>query len=785
MTIRHAAAAVFRWAVIVVTGLSGAALAAGGAWLITLHGSPYYLIAGAALIVTAALLGRRSAAGPWLYAVTFLATVAWSLFEVGLDGWALMPRLVYLGVLGLCIATPAVRGAERPPFAGRPLFVGALGLAAAAVAVGLWSGVRAIPSPEGREWSGRETAAASPAAADWVQYGGTFHGTRYSQAAQITPANAASLERAWTYRPGARNPGGKRLGSLEVTPTMADGLLYGCTAFDSVFALDPVTGKQVWRFNAGVSDLDGGHPVCRGVTFFRAPPGVTDCPTRLLLGTLSNQLIALDAKTGRLCRGFGEGGRVDLREGLGPFPRRWTHPTSPPTIVNGVAVIGAYVVDNQSTDAPSGVIRGYDAVTGQFRWAFDPGRPDDHGLPPPGKTYVRATPNSWTVASGDEQLGLVYLPMGNGSPDLYGGERTPETDRFSTAVVALDARTGQVRWVFQAVHHDLWDYDLAAQPALVDLPTTHGTVPALILPTKTGQVFVLDRRDGRPLTRVEERPAPQTDVPGERTSPTQPYSVGMPQFQGEPFSERDMWGVTPFDQLYCRIVFRQSRYDGMYTPPRLGKSIRYPGEIGGLDWGSVSVDEGRDILIVNSNHMADLDELITRGEAQREGLVPKLTADVHSAPGGPMTGTPYGIHWGGFLTALGVPCQRPPYGFLAAVDLRTHQLIWRRPLGDARNSGPVGIHLGLPIPLGSPNIGGSAVTRGGVVFIAATQDEMFRAVDELTGRVLWQDHLPAAGHATPMTYVGPNGAQYVVIAAGGGNLRDKPGDYLIAYRLRR
>jgi quinoprotein glucose dehydrogenase len=559
--------------------------------------------------------------------------------------------------------------------------------------------------------------------------------------------------------------------------------VYGCTAFDSVFALDPVTGKQLWRRDAGISDQDGGHPVCRGLAFFRAPPGVTDCPTRLLLGTLSNQLIAIDAKTGRLCRGFGQDGRVDLREGLGVFPRRWAHPTSPPTIVDGVAVIGAYVVDNQSTAVPSGVVRGYDAVTGQLKWAFDPGRPDDHGPPPPGQTYVRGTPNAWSVAAGDDELGLVYLPMGNGSPDLFGGERTPQTDRFSTALVAIEARTGKVRWVFQAVHHDLWDYDLAAQPALVDLPTPAGSVPALILATKTGQIFMLDRRNGRPLAAVQERAAPQTDVPGERTSRTQPFSIGMPDFAGPALTERDMWGITPLDQLACRIRFRQARYRGIYTPPRLGKTIRYPGELGGIDWGGVSIDEGRGVLIVNENHMADVDELITRAQAEREGLVPRPNTASHTAPGGPMAGTPYAVHWGPFLSGLGIPCQRPPYGYLTAVDLRTRQVIWRHTLGDARNSGPFGVGLGFPLPLGSPNIGGSLATAGGVVFIAATQDEMFRAIDEMTGKVLWQDHLPAAGHATPMAYVARDGHEYVVIAAGGAALKDKLGDDIVAYRL--
>jgi glucose dehydrogenase len=374
--------------------------------------------------------------------------------------------------------------------------------------------------------------------------------------------------------------------------------------------------------------------------------------------------------------------------------------------------------------------------------------------------------------------------MGNGSPDFFGGQRSAATERFSSALVALDAATGKVKWTFQAVHHDLWDYDLAAQPVLVDFPTGATTTPALILATKTGQIFVLDRRTGAPLTAVEERPVPASDVKGERASPTQPFSVGMPSVAGPDLKEADMWGITPFDQIACRITFRQARYAGMYTPPRLGKTIRYPGELGGVDWGSVSVDKGRGLLIVNSNHMADLDELITREQAEREGLVPRLTPKTHSAPGGPMAGTPYAVHWGPMLSKQGVPCQRPPYGYLTAIDLKTRQIVWRHPLGDARNSGPFGKSLGLPIPLGAPNIGGSVATGGGVVFIAATQDEMFRAIDVRSGKVLWQTKLPASGHATPMTYLGRDGRQYVVIAAGGRSLKDKGGDHFVAFRLR-
>jgi membrane-bound PQQ-dependent dehydrogenase (glucose/quinate/shikimate family) len=770
----------------VLLALVGLGMAIPGAKLLSLGGSAYYLVAGVVILAAAVLLFLRQRSGVYLYGLVLLATLAWGLFEVGLDGWGLMPRLVFLCVFGLWLALPLVwRDTEKPgPKAARALKVAAV-VACLALAGSVAFAV-ATHSPRSYARAFAEPAATTAPGAEsgeWTHYGAVLGGGRYSALGQITPANAGDLEQAWVFRAGAKIPGGKREGGLQVTPLMVDGVLYACTAYNSVIALDPVTGKELWRHDPLIEDDAGGHAVCRGMAFFRAPQGTAECPTRLLMATIANRLIALDAKTGQVCESFADKGAASLMEGRGDFPKKWSHPTSPPTIVSGVAVVGAFVADNQSADAPPGVVRGYDAVTGKLKWAFDTERWQDPTPRPAGENYTPSTPNSWTVASGDEALGLVYLAMGNGSPDFFGGQRSAATERFSSAVVALDAATGKVKWTFQAVHHDLWDYDLAAQPVLVDFPTAQGAVPALIQATKTGQIFVLDRRTGAPLTMVEERPVPVSDVKGERASPTQPFSVGMPNVAGPDLKEADMWGITPFDQIACRILFRQARYDGMYTPPRLGKTIRYPGELGGVDWGSVAVDQKRGLLIVNSNHMADLDELITRAQAEKEGLVPKLTPKTHSAPGGPMAGTPYAVHWGPMLSKQGVPCQRPPYGYLTAIDLKTRQVVWSHPLGDARNSGPFGKSLGLPIPLGAPNIGGSVATGGGVIFIAATQDEMFRAIDARNGKVLWQTKLPAAGHATPMTYLGRDGRQYVVIAAGGRSLKDKGGDHFVAFRL--
>jgi quinoprotein glucose dehydrogenase len=765
---------------------SGALLAFGGAYLVVLGGSPYYAIAGILTGLSAVLILQRKAEGFWLFGLVCFASIAWSIWEVGFDGWALMPRLVFLLVAFLVLSL-TLAGTELRPMSEK----WRKGVKVAALALGLTTGLTtwmAIASPRVSQLV--PVASSYPGAQpidlparEWSAYGGTSHGTRFAPISQINPSNVGQLTEAWTYRPGRTMPGGTRQGGLQMTPLFVGGRVYGCTAFGSIFALNPISGEEIWRFDPAIEHETGGHPVCRGMAYYTAPEGTEDCPERLIHGNFDNKLVAINAQTGEYCSTFGTDGRVDLLSQMGDFPIHWTHPTSPPTLVNDTVVIGGYVVDNQATDVPPGVVRGYSALTGELMWAFDPAKPDDLSLPAEGENFTPSTPNSWAIGSGDPELNLVFVPMGNGSPDFVGGHRTETTKRFSSAVVALDATTGAVRWDFQAIHHDLWDYDLSAQPTLADFPMPNGPVPAVFVPTKTGQVFVLDRRTGEPLAKVEERAVPQSMVPGEQSAATQPFSVGMPDFAGPDLTEQDMWGLTPFDQLYCRIKYRQATYDGKYTPPRLGPTIRYPGELGGIDWGGVSIDESRGIMIVNSNHMADYDELITRAEAEKRGIVARTDASVHSAPGGAMEGTPFAVVWGPFLSGLEVPCQRPPYGFLTAVDLETREVIWRSPIGSARNSGPFGIGLGLPFDLGAPNIGGSMTTAGGLVFIAATQDEMFRAFDVQSGEKLWEQKLPVAGHASPMSYVGPDGRQYVVIAAGGGSLRNASGDYLMAFRL--
>ncbi|MFP5435854.1 MAG: PQQ-binding-like beta-propeller repeat protein, partial [Alphaproteobacteria bacterium] len=474
----------------------------------------------------------------------------------------------------------------------------------------------------------------------------------------------------------------------------------------------------------------------------------------------------------------------DLKTGLGQVDKGYYFVTSPPALVRGRLVLGGWVTDGQKIREPSGVIRAFDAVTGDFAWAFDIGRPDDHGLPAPGATFTPGTPNSWAPMSSDETLGLVYVPTGNATPDYFGGHRTANDDRYASSVIALDGMTGAVRWSFQTTHHDLWDYDVPAQPTLIDLP---GGVRGLLQPTKRGEIFFLDRATGKPILPVEERPVPQGVVPGERLSKTQPYSVGIPSFTGPRPTEKGMWGLTPIDQAICRIRFREARFDGDMTPlSTQHPTITWPGYLGGIDWGGVSVDPRRALMIVNNNQVGNYNRLIPRAEANRRGIKPMNTVHMGDV-GGPAAqqGVPYAAQIAPFLSPLAIPCQQPPYGRINAVDLKTGKMVWSRLLGTSRDSGPLALPTFVPIPMGVPNIGGSVATASGLTFIGATQEHAFRSYDTATGRLLWKARLPAGGNASPSSYwSNASGRQFVVIAAGGhGAMLSGSSDQLIAYAL--
>jgi quinoprotein glucose dehydrogenase len=620
-------------------------------------------------------------------------------------------------------------------------------------------------------------------AGEWPDVGGSAAGTRYTPLTQITPANVSRLRLTWQYKLDAPVETVKHpYVAFEVTPLKVSDTVYFCTPANSVVALDAETGQPRWKFLPQLRKW-GGFRACRGVAYYRAAAqGASECQERIITATMDAHIFAVDARTGKACMNFGDNGVVNLLSGMGSVAPGVYGITSAPTIVRGVVVVGGFVMDNGQVDNPSGVIRAYDATTGRFAWAWDMGRPGIHTEPAPGESYTRNTPNAWAPFSADDSLGLVFIPTGNSNPDYYGAQRSAAAEKYSSSLVALDATNGEVRWSFQTTHHDLWDYDVPSQPVLVDMPGENGVIPEVIQATKRGEIFVLDRRDGHPVTPVEEKAVPQGGAPGDRTTPTQPFSVGMPSLSGPDLTERDMWGVTPIDQLWCRIKFREARYEGPMTPPTPDQPWIYsPGWMGGNDWGSVSVDENRHVLVAVSMRMANYDRFVGADER-----VAGADGGMHSIVT-PQVGSPFfGIVTDYFHSPLGVPCQRPPYGMISAIDLQTHKLLWNRPLGTARHNGPLEVkaRVPFPIPMGTVTMGGNLVTRTGLVFVAATLDQYLRALDESTGRELWRTDLSAAAFATPLSYLSPRGRQLVVVAIGGNNkFGPNDGLFVQAYAL--
>ncbi len=775
------------WSLGGLLAIVGIVLGIGGAWLLGLGGSAYYLPAGLAHLVTGVLISRGRVLGVWIYCAVFVATLAWALAEVGLDFWLLLPRIglplvlaLYMFTpwmrtqLGLRAAIPAHTGSGAGGRAARAVVIAAAGLAAL-VAAGLLlrgGGEDARPPAPGT---------ADRPATDWADYAGNKAGTRFSPAAQITRENVSGLRVAWTYRSGdlpENYPDSRAPQMFQATPLQIGDTLYLCTPRDIVVALDADTGTERWRYDPGVDETGVQTLACRGVSYHRSNVAqAADCARRILVSTVDGRMIALDAQTGRPCQGFGDDGEISLRSGLGQVRGGFHTVTSPAIVVGDVAVVGSFVLDNMTVDAPSGVVRAFDVISGRQLWSWDAGREDPGTQLEPDETYVPGSPNAWSLFSADEDLGLVYIPTGNPSPDYFGGLRSPAMERYVSSVVALDVATGDLRWSFQTVHHDLWDYDVGSQPVLVDMPVDGERVPALIQATKQGEIFVLDRRNGRPLGPIEERPVPRGDVPGEHYAATQPVSLALPSLAPPALREADMWGATPLDQLWCRIEFRRLRYLGLFTPPSLGNSLIFPGNNGIMNWGSVGVDAARGILVVPSSYMPMTLQLVPRARAP---ATDQIVLDGRAAVS-PMKGTPYAVRTERpFASLLGLPCTAPPWGKLTAMDLETRQVLWQRPLGTTADHAP----LRIPVP-GVFNQGGPLVTRGGVVFIGAAMDNYLRAFDLDSGTELWKGRLPAGGQATPMSYVSPRtGRQYVVIAAGGHQFMSTTiGDYVVAYSL--
>ncbi|WP_404480369.1 membrane-bound PQQ-dependent dehydrogenase, glucose/quinate/shikimate family [Novosphingobium sp. BL-52-GroH] len=776
----------------VVIGAIGLVLAIGGIWLAILGGSAYYVLAGVAMLGSGALLFRRNILGGWLYIAVFVLTVIWAFAEVGANNWALVPRVI--APLVLLVATLLV----MPTLSRHPLRW-KLGLGASGAAVALTAVTALIfaqmaqtgPAfdlpPLGQEMTDPALAKAGD---DWPAYGGSESARRFSPLGQITPENVGTLKRAWLIHTGDM-PSSPKIAKTyggENTPLKVGSMLYVCTPKNIVLALDAATGKQRWRFDPKVPDDAIPYTAaCRGVSYYAVPGASADqpCGQRLIFGTLDARLFAIDARSGARCASFGANGEVDTKIGMGNTPAGYVSINSPPTIVRGVVVTGHQVLDGQDRWAPSGVIRAFDAITGKLRWAWDMMHPDWNGYPPTGQTWARGTPNMWTIASGDEQLGLVYLPMGNAAADYYSSLRRPQEKQFATSLVALDVTTGKPRWRFQAVRNDVWDYDFGAQASLVD----YRGAPALVLPSKQGDIYVLDRRTGKPLTPIGELRAPGGGVEPEQRAKTQRVSLWH-TLRKPMLTEHDMWGMSPIDQMVCRIQFRKASYKGFFTPPESDRrSIEYPGYNGGTDWGGVAIDPRRGVIVANYNDMPNYVRLVPRAEANKKGWAPRDQArgEIGGAEGAgdPQAHTPYAIdvNAGWRLPFTGMLCKQPPYGGIRAIDMASGRTIWDRPLGSARTNGPFGIPSMLPFEIGTPNNGGSVVTAGGVIFVAATTDNLIRAIDLKTGKTLWSDVLPAGGQATPMTY-SVNGKQYLVIAPGGHHFMETPiGDEVIAYAL--
>ena len=598
----------------------------------------------------------------------------------------------------------------------------------------------------------------------WGFYGGDQGGQRYSAARQITPGNVVHLGVAWRYSTGdmTSHADAMKRASFENTPILAEGRLYICSPFNEVSALDPGTGKQLWRFDPklNASIRYPNDYVCRGVAYSGG---------RIYLNTADRRLIALDAATGKPCDGFGKHGTVVIGEGPaldGPHFGR-IHTTSAPVVSHGLVIVGSAIDDNQKVDELRGTVHAYDAVTGAHKWSFDP-------LDPKRPGFRGGAANVWAPMSVDEARGLVILPVSSTSPDFFGGLR-PGAGAYANSIVALHIADGTVAWSFQTTHHDVWDYDLPAQPTLGTVVYNGKPAPAVLQPTKQGLLFTINRDTGMPVIPVVERKVPQGAAPGDHLSPTQPFPIAPKPLAASHIAPEDAFGLTFWDRGRCRDAIAAARHDGMFTPPSTQGSIIYPFTGGGTNWGGLAFDEGRDVVYVNTSNAMHLVTLIKQKDYSetKERFFDKEVS--------PQAGAPFGMKREVMLSPIGMPCNPPPWGQLHAIDMRSGKVLWSVPLGTTEDMAPFSEYL--LGKTGTPNLGGPVATAGGLVFIGATMDNYLRAFDARTGAELWKGRLPAGGQATPMTYIW-HGKQYVVIAAGGhSKLGTKRGDQVLAFAL--
>ena len=628
--------------------------------------------------------------------------------------------------------------------------------------------------------------AQTPDASDWGYYGGDMFGQRFSSLNEINRKNVQNLKIAWTYHTGETGSGFARAGkmSFEVTPILAFGLLYLQTPTNILIALDPETGAQRWRFDPHI-DRSRPYPevAARGVSIWEDSDGrhTGACTRRIFSGTLDARLLAVDAGTGQPCQDFGTDGQVDLTNGLTLHNRANYSVTSPPVIYENVVVVGSSLADDGDAELERGVIRAFDARTGALLWSFDP-LPDSPTHPAaadwnPTQSAVTGGGNAWGLMSVDEDNGLVLIPTGSPGPGHFGSTRQG-SNRFANSVIALDAKTGKLVWGQQLVHHDLWDYDLAAQPVLGDIEVQGIPVPAVIQATKTGMLYVFDRTKGQTLFPINEKPVPPSFVADEHAAPTQPFSSIPSLVSQKPLDPDDAWGITFWDRAKCRDLLSNHRNEGIFTPPDPHGTIFSPGYLGGVNWGGLVFDEQRQRIVAAVNHLPMLLTLVPQAQlpAQRGSGEYPNSVFAHQA------GAPYGVRHEPLLSPWGLPCTPPPWGSLVSVDLRRNRIVWQVPLGSTEGVGP---WFAPTRDFGMPNMGGPIGTAGDLVFIGAALDSYFRAFDIETGRELWKYRLPAGGQATPMTYrAGRNQRQFVVIAAGGHGMLNTPrGDSVIAFAL--
>ncbi|WP_339115013.1 membrane-bound PQQ-dependent dehydrogenase, glucose/quinate/shikimate family [Thioclava sp. GXIMD2076] len=804
MTDTNTSVSAWAKALLIVLGVAfavaGLGLAIGGAMLISRGGSWYYLLMGLAVLVTGIELARGGSKGALVYTIAFALTILWAFWEAGLDFWALHARIFTFlcAFFVLMLVQPlALKRAGRKPLTAPNLGVAVVALIAI---IGL---VWGMFQPHGIHNSvaatGQVPVTDATRQLDWSSYGSDGNEDRFASLDQINRDNVKDLQVAWTFRTG-EIPNSPNGGGLEDqnTPLQIGNQIYLCTASNTVISVNVDTGEENWRHEFPTDTRTWVR--CRGLGYFDAtapiqqptapnatqilpavlPEGATNCQRRIVMNTIDAVLVALDADTGALCEGFGTEGKVDLKQGLGAAQGPLYSLTSPPVIAGTTIVVGGRVADNVAIDMPGGVMRGFDVMTGAMRWAFDPGAKGQtiEGPMTDETAFTRSTPNVWAPMTYDASSNTVFMPVGNAAIDLWGVERTPEDEKYGASMLALDATTGAEKWVYQTVHHDLWDFDVPMQPTLIDFKGT----PALTFGTKAGQIWVLDRVTGKPLTDVTTKTVKGAGIPDEPYALEQPVSSGMPQIGAQTLTEADMWGATPFDQLMCRYIFKGYRYEGLFTAPGTDYSLSFPGSLGGMNWGGVSYDPTADTMYINDMRLG----LWVHMEPQeRQAAASNGSEAVNAGMGAvPLKGTPYSVMKNRFLSPLGIPCQEPPFGSLTSVDMKTQKVNWEVPLGTVKDTVLFGMKMGMPMPIGMPTIGGSLTTQGGLVFFAATQDYYLRAFDSATGKEIWKARMPVGSQGTPISYVSPEtGKQYILISAGGARQSPDRGDYVIAYAL--